>query len=161
MTLWEINEKLNNYQMEIDPETGEWLNESELDELKMSREEKIESMSLVVKNKQALRSALAEENKNFTQRMKALDNEIDRLKNKIGFELEYKPFETSKVKLSFRRSESVEIKDDAKIPDEYLNIEVKRAPRKDAIKKYLKGIEGSDETCEWAELVRKQNLQIK
>ena len=66
-------------------------------------------------------------------------------------------FETAKVKLSFRASEAVEITDQNEIPKDFLVEKVTVAPDKAAIKAAIKNgiyIPG-------AEIVRKENLQIK
>ena len=161
MTLYEINAKLMAYEMEIDPETGEWLNEDELDALHMERDEKIENICLWTKNLRAEASAIKTEEKNLAERRKAKENKADRLEAYVALNLDGKKFETPRVKVSFRKSEAVEILDESKVPSEYLDISVVSKPIKAEIKKYLKGIEGSDETCDWARLDKRNSMSIK
>lgn len=160
-SLWEIDKKLMNYQMEFDPDTGEWVNEDELDSIQMDKTEKIKNIIKVIENKIALRAAIKAKIKGLTDRLKTLDKEIDYLKARVGASLGYEKFETDEVRVTFRKSESVVIPDESKVPAEYMEYKNVASPKKDAIKKYLKGIQGSGEECEWATLEAKQNIQIK
>lgn len=160
-SLWEIDERLMNYQMEFDPDTGEWVNEGEWNAIEMEKSEKIANTIKVIENKIALRAAIKAKIKGLTDRLKTLDKEIDYLKARVGASLGYKKFETDEVRVTFRKSESVVIPDESKVPAEFMEYKNTASPKKDAIKKYLKSIEGSDETCDWAEIEEKQNLQLK
>lgn len=160
-SLYEINAKLMVYEMEFDSDTGEWLNEDELDALKMERDEKIENICLWVKNLRAEASAIKSEEKALADRRKAKENKADRLEQYVASNLDGKPFETSKVKVTFRKSESVNILNEEAIPDRFLDIQVVRKPLKSEIKKFLKGLEGSKEEVPWARLDKKNNLQLK
>ena len=160
-SLYELNLKLATYEMEFDEETGEWLNENELDAIHMEREEKIENICLWVKNLRAEISAIKAEEKALADRRKAKEKKADNLEDYVALNLDGAKFETPRVKILWRKSESVEILDELKIPDEFLDISTVRKPIKAEIKKYLKGIEGSDETCEWARIDSKRNMSIK
>ena len=160
-SLYELNAKLAVYEMEFDEDTGEWVNENELDALNMERDEKIENICLWVKNLRAEASAIKAEEKTLADRRKAKENKADRLEDYVALNLDGAKFETPRVKITWRKSESVEILDESKIPDEFLDISTVRKPVKAEIKKYLKGIEGSDETCEWARIDVKNNIGIK
>ena len=159
-SLYELNAKLAVYEMEFD-EDGCWVNEDELDELKMEREEKIENICLWAKNLRAEASAIKSEEKALADRRKAKENKADHLEDYVALNLDGAKFETPRVKILWRKSESVEILDESKIPDEFLDISTVRKPIKAEIKKYLKGIEGSDDTCEWARIDSKRNMSIK
>lgn len=149
-----------NYQMEFDSD-GVWTNESEWEAIQMEKEEKIENTILVIKNKQYLLDALKSEKKNLDDRIKALANEIDKLKERVGASLNYEKFETARCKISFRKSEAVIIKDESKIPKKFFKTEKVTKFLKDEAKKYLKGIKGSGKECDWAELEERQNMQLK
>lgn len=159
-SLYELNVKLAVYEMEFD-ENGEWINENELEAIHMERDEKIENICLWIKNLEAEKAAVRAEKQNFDEREKKLGNKIDRLKSYVASSLDGKEFKTSKVVCKFRKSESVKILDESKIPEEFLKISVVREPLKKEIKKYLKDIEGSDEECEWAKIDKKNNLSVK
>lgn len=160
-SLYELNAKLAVYEMEFDEDTGEWINEDELDALNMERDEKIENICLWAKNLRAEASAIKAEEKALADRRKSKENKADRLEDYVALNLDGAKFETPRVKILWRKSESVEILDESKIPDEFLDISTVRKPVKAEIKKYLKGIEGSDETCEWARIDAKNNMSIK
>ena len=157
MTLFEIDKAIAEFEWDIDPETGEVLNPYGLDDLQMAREQKCENIALLIKNKEAEKTAVAEQEKVFTNRKKSLGNEIDRLKNYLGYALQGEKFSTPKVAVSFRKSESVLIKNENLIPDEYCEFTTTRKPNKKTIKDALK--EG--EEIIGVELVEKQNVNVK
>lgn len=161
LSLYEINSLIANYEMVFDPDTGEWLNESDLDSLNLAREEKIESICLWIKNLRAEASAIKDEEKNLADRRKAKEAKADRLEEYVSSNLQGKPFETSKVKVTFRKSESVEILNEDAVPDSFLDIKVVRQPMKAEIKKRLKEAEAKGEEIPWARLNVKQNMNMK
>ena len=157
MTLYEIDKAILDFEFEIDEESGEILNANELDELKMAREDKIEGISLWIKNLEAEREAVKNEKNNFADREKRLGKKIDSLKGYLTYALDGQKFSTPKVAVSFRKSESVLVKDEYLIPDEYCDFTVMRKPNKKNIKDALK----NGKELMGVELVEKQNLQIK
>ena len=159
-SLYELNARILTYEMQFD-EDGCWVNEEELDSLNLEREEKLEQLCLWVKNLRAEAEMVKAEAKNLTDRAKKLINKADHLEDYVALNLDGAKLETPRVKILWRKSESVEILDESKIPDEFLDISTVRKPIKAEIKKYLKGIEGSDETCEWARIDAKNNMSIK
>lgn len=156
-SLYEINSLIANYEMQFDDD-GVWINESELDELNLAKDEKIESLCLWVKNLRAEASAIKDEEKNLADRRKAKENKADRIEEYIASNLNGKKFETSRVKVSYRKSESVEILNEDAVPDRFLDIQVVRKPQKAEIKKYLKS---TDDEVPWARLNVNNNIGIK
>ena len=69
MNLYEINSQIENFEFKIDEETGEVLNMNELNELKMSKDEKIENIALWIKNLKSDEKALDDEIKTLFQHM--------------------------------------------------------------------------------------------
>ena len=157
MTLFEINKAIMDFEFEIDEETGEILNANGLDELEIAKEEKIENIGLWIKNLLAEAEAVKHEKDNMAIRQKRLEKKAESLKGYLTYALDGEKFSTPRVAMSFRKSESVVIPDDAIVPDEYCNISVIKKPDKTVIKKALK--EGKEVLG--AELVTKQNIQIK
>ena len=157
MTLYEIDKAILDFEFEVDEESGEILNASDLDELKMAREDKIEGISLWIKNLEAEKEAVKHEKDNFADREKRLGKKIDSLKGYLTYALDGQKFSTPKVAVSFRKSESVLIKDEYLIPDDYCEFTVTRRPNKTNLKKALK--DGKE--IMGCELVEKQNIQIK
>ncbi len=157
MTLYEIDKALADFEFEVDEETGEILNAADLDELKMARDDKIEGISLWIKNLEAEKEAVKNEKNNFADREKRLGKKIDSLKGYLTYALDGQKFSTPKVAVSFRKSESVHITDEYLIPDEYKIFTVVKKPDKGVIKDALK----KGKEIMGVELVEKRNVQIK
>ena len=116
MTLYEIEQALLEA---VDQETGE-INSEVFDQLMMEREQKIEGIALWIKNLKADAAAFKAEKEAFADRQKAAENKSAGLMQYLTTALAGEKFETTKVRLSFRKSESLEISEGAAIPDEYL-----------------------------------------
>ncbi|MBQ3429167.1 MAG: siphovirus Gp157 family protein [Mogibacterium sp.] len=157
MTLFEIDKAILDFEFDIDEETGEILNANALDELHMARDAKIEGIGLWIKNLQAETEAVKNEKDAMAERQKRLEKKVESLKGYLTYALAGEKFSTPKVAMSFRRSESVHIEDEHLIPDEYMNITIVKKPDKKVLKDALK--EGKE--ILGAELVTKQNIQIK
>lgn len=156
MTLYELDKAIADFELEVN-EDGEVLNIDELDELQMARNDKIEGISLWVKNLEAEKEAVKHEKDNFADREKRLGKKIDSLKGYLTYALQGEKFSTPKVAVSFRKSESVLVKDEYLIPDEYCEFTVMRKPNKKNIKDALK----KGKELMGVELIEKQNISIK
>lgn len=165
MKLYEINDRIYELlnQELIDPETGEILDVNAFDELKdleVERDIKIENTGLFIKNLDAEITALKAEEKRLAERRKAKENKLNWTKRfleeflKVEGEMK---FETARVKMSFRKSESVAIADENLIPDKYIKTEIIKNPIKNDIKKALK----TGQEVPGAELIVNMNLQVK
>lgn len=153
MNLYEIDSAILGC---VDVETGEIFDVDKFEELSMTRDTKVENICLWIKNLEAEAEALKAEKDAFAQRQKVAENKMESLKRYIAGYLEGTPFESTKVKVSFRKSESLEISEDANIPDEYLKFkapDVDKVGLKKAVKEGLQ-IEG-------VAIVENQNIQIK
>ena len=157
MTLFEIDKAIQDFEFEIDEETGEILNPNALEELEMAREQKIENVGLYIKNLEAEATAVENQEKIFADRKKRIKKKIEGLKSFLGYALQGEKFRTDKVEMSFRRSESVHITDEYLIPDEYKVCTVVKKPDKKVIKDAIKA--GKD--IMGVELIEKQNVSIK
>ena len=153
MTLYEIERAILEA---VDTETGEIINEEMLDSLLMEKEQKIEGIALWIKNLTAEASALKAEKEAFAKRQKVAENKVESLKKYLTNALQGEKFQTTKVSIGFRSSESVEITDISKIPDDYLRYKDPEAD-KTAIKQMIK----DGYQIDGAVLVRKQSIQIK
>ena len=163
MTLYEINkdieETLALITTSLNPETGE-VDEAyvhQLEDLQMAREDKLEAIGCVIKNKKAQAKAIKEEADVLAKRKKSLDGEVDSLEKYVSMMLNGQPFESAKVKFSFRESEQVIIDDDKKLARSWFRKIVKFEPNKDAIKEAIKAVK----KVRFAHIEKKQNLQIK
>ena len=153
MNLYEIDAEILGC---VDVETGEIFDIDKFEELSLTRDAKVENICLWIKNLKAQAEALKAEKDSFAQRQKAVETKMESLKRYISCYLEGTAFESAKVKVSFRRSEAVEIMEGAVIPDEYLRFkepEVNKAGLKAALKSGVQ-IAG-------VSIVENQNIQIK
>ena len=157
MTLFDINKAILEFDYEIDEETGEILNAEELDALELARDEKIEGVGLWIKNLQAEAEAVKKEKDAMADRQRRLEKKAESLKNYLAWALKGEKFSTPRIAMSWRKSESVLIPDEALLDDRFVNITMIKKPDKKLIKDTLKaGLE-----VPGAELVTTQNLQIK
>ena len=140
----------------VDVETGEIFDIDKFEELSMERDAKIENICLWIKNLKAEAEALKAEKDAFAERQKKAENKMESLKKYISSYLEGAKFETAKVKVSFRKSETLEISEDANIPDEFLKFKEPEV-NKTELKKALK----AGQHFEGVVLVQNQNIQIK
>lgn len=153
MNLYQIDQQILDC---IDAETGEIFDAEAFEQLALKRDAKIENACLWIKNLNAEIKALKAEKDAFAQRLKAAENKRESLKKYISEYLAGNKFETAKVKVSFRKSESLEISEGAIIPEEYLKYkepDIDRAGLKKAIK------EG--QAFDGVSIIENSNIQIK
>ena len=154
MKLYEIDSEIMNC---IDAETGEIIDPEKLGALQMERERKIENVALWVKNLKADMDALKAEKEAFAEREKNCKAKVESLSEWLKTALNAMPFETAKVKISFRSSEAVEIVDESIIPKKYFRTKIEKSPDKTAIKEAIK----SGLKIKGVELKPNKNIQIK
>lgn len=154
MNLFELNQAVRDFELEIDEETGEILNADALDSLELERDTKIENIALWIKNLKAEAEAVKKQKEAFYSREKALTNKAERLKEYLANNLMGEKFKTDRVVLSWRKSQAVEV-DDNFSDERFIKYEPKisKSEIKDALK--------SGEVIEGARLVENNSLQIK
>lgn len=153
MNLYEIDAQILDC---VDEETGEIFDIDKFDALTLERDAKVENICLWIKNLKAEAEALKAEKDAFEKRRKSAENKMNSLKQYISTYLEGTSFESSKVKVSFRKSESLEVFDIQKIPDEFLKIKEPEVNKTELTKAIKAGF-----NVEGAEIVEKLNIQIK
>lgn len=151
-TLYEINKDLADC---IDAETGEIVDVDKYESLGMAREEKIENILLWIKNLRSDAEAYKAEAKSFSDKQKAAENKADNLQGWMESVLGGEKFKTSRVQVTYHKSESVKIDADAKIPEAFIRI--KSEPNKAELKRFLK--QGG--TVEGVSLEKKRSMSIK
>lgn len=156
MKLYELINELENFELEIDEETGEVLNIAELDKLQIERDERIENLCLWVKNLKAEAAAYKAEKDSFAQRQKQAESKAASLSAYIQRALDGQKFRSDRAAVSYRKSEAIEFEDKIDVPDEYL---IEQAPKIDkvALKKAIK----AGEEFGGVHLVERQNMTIK
>ena len=151
-TLYEIDKAILEC---VDAETGEIIDDKALEELELARDNKIENIAYWIKNLIADAESYKKEKEVFVQREKAAKNKAESLKRYLEMALGGEKFKTSKVSISYRKSEIVEIDEIEKLSDEFIKIEKKAD--KTAIKAAIK--EGAE--IVGARIVENNNIQIK
>lgn len=158
MNLYEINAELLSC---VDTETGEIIDIEKLDSLDLQMQDKIENIGCWVKDLLSDADQLGTEIKSLTERKKSANNKAESLKKYLSSFLDGSKFESSKVSISYRKSEAVEVADIKQIKllencDDYLTYKDPEA-NKTAIKEAIKhGV-----IVPGCSLVEKQNIQIK
>lgn len=140
----------------VDLETGEIIDIEKLDQLQMDRDVKIENTALFIKNLLSDADQIREEEKKLAERRKVCENKANSLKAYLSRYLSGEKFKTPRVSISYRKSESVDIKDISSIPGDYLKIKDPE-PDKTAIKAAIK----AGKIVDGVEIVVNQNIQIR
>lgn len=161
MKLYEIEEKIiEAFEQAVDVETGEILDAEafeELDKLNIMRDDKIEGVLLWIKNLCAEAEALKTEKQAFEARQKQVTNKMESLKRYISGVLNGEKFKTTRVAVTWRKSEAVEyIGNVFALPEDCLTCK-EPTVNKEELKKHLK----AGEVIPGAELVVRNNIQIK
>lgn len=152
MTLWEIDQALLAC---IDAETGE-IDEEMWNALSIERDVKIEHTAILIKELLLQASGIHEEEKRLAERRKQKERTAERLKTNLDHSLFGQKFETSRVSVTYRKSEAVEIAPDARIPLDFLRYKDPE-PDKTRLKAAIKdGME-----FEGIKIVEKRNICIK
>jgi len=159
-TLYQLTGDLLTLQQMIEDGT-EGLQDT-LESIQLSVEEKLEGYAMVIKNIESDVDGLKAEEKRLADRRKRMENEIQRMKDSMAQALETiepdkkgaKRLKTEKFTFSFRKSTSVQIVDETKIPEEFFKVE--RTISRSELTARLK-----EHEIPGAELVEKQSLQIK
>lgn len=159
MTLYEINSKLAEI---IDESTGEIIDFEAFESLMMAKEEKSENIALAIKNITAEASAIASEIKALTERKKAAENKVSRLKEYLSYILAGEKLKTGKVSVSYRKSSAVEVDESFREWAENNGLDnlltyKDPEPSKTAIKEWL--ADGNE--CPSARIVERESLIIK
>ena len=112
MTIYEIDKQIEALlDGMVDPDTGE-VNEEALDQLEalhMAREEKAENAALAYKNIMAECKAIKAEEDALAKRRKAGENKAERLKSYLDYVLGGENFKTSRVAVTHKKSQAVEL----------------------------------------------------
>lgn len=154
--LYELNKEIENFEFEIDEDTGEILNADKLDEIQLERDTKIENLCLWIKNLKADAVSYKAEEDSFNKKRKAAENKAESIKNYIKSALAGEKFKTNRVSISYIRSEQVECSDITKVDDDYLRY---AAPELNKTK--IKEALNNGVAVAGCSLVEKQNMIIR
>ena len=136
MTLYEINEQIQKaIELGFDPETGEILDESALEQLQLDRDEKIENICLFIKDLKAEAAALDAEKKNLDARSTVAKRKSDSLSRYLQAMLDGEKFKTARCSISYRKTSAVIVDNENELPE--LCVRIGKEPNKTAIKDYI------------------------
>lgn len=145
----------------VDDETGEIIfNQEAIDQLEDSLKNKADNIACFIKDLTALNDSIKAEKTALDERMKANDKKIESLKRYLTNAMqlaEMDKLETSRNMISFRKSKSVIIGDEAMVPDQYIKTVLTSKVDKKAIGDALK----AGTTVPGCYLEEKKNIQIK
>lgn len=144
MTLYEISDKIKRLlylddRTAVDAETGELFDEAAIDALDMARHDKIDNVIRFWKNLGAEADALEAESKNLSARARALRNKRDWLEGYLTRHMAPgEKFDSVAGTVRWRTSHPLAIDVPiSRIPQQFIRVTF--APKKDEIKKALKG----------------------
>jgi hypothetical protein len=155
MKLYEIMQEL---ELALTPDENGEITQEQLDafeQLELAKNEKIENIACWVKNLRSDANALWEEGKNLLERSTVKDKQAHRLENLLSSFLKGEKFESSKCRISYRKSEQIEITNDKLLPKKFWVV------KKDISKKLIRDAILAGQKVKGASLVEKQNIQIK
>lgn len=154
MKLFEINEAILNC---IDLETGEIINPEQLENMQMERQEKLTNIALLYKQMTADSKALKDLEKEYSERRKRAEKTAEWCKEALSRELAGEKFDDEKkrFKISWRKSEKVDITNEDIVPAEFIKqtINFDKLAMKEAMK--------NGATINGVQLVQTQSIQIK
>lgn len=127
-----------------------------LNKLRVKFTEKVGNIACLIKSQEALAAAIKAEEQELALRRKTLEKRSKWLKDYLSTVVTDK-LETARAKISFRKSESVIIRDEEKLPKKYIVEKITYTPNKVMIKDAIK----FGEVVDGAELVINRNIQIK
>lgn len=159
-SLYEINAQIEQaWSAAVDPETGEIISEEAaqaVERLTMAREDKIENLALYYKNLAVEAEALKNEKLALAARQSAAEKKAESIKEYLASSMNGEKYKSEKVAISWRKSESVSVDENAFLPDDYMTFK-EPVPNLTAIKKALK----AGEKIDGATLTSSNKIQIK
>lgn len=161
MTIYEIDNQIASL---IDEETGELLDVQAFTDLQMEREKKVENMVLWLKNLSAQSAAIKKEIDVLTERKRRADRKCESLKRYITEILGGEKFSTAKCSVSYRRSKSLQVKDNASLvswleENGHSDLVVRNEP--EVSKKSVTDLIKQGEEVPFAEIIENTSLVVK
>lgn len=153
MKLYEIDNEILDC---IDMETGEIIAPEKLKALQMDKREKLRNIAFIALNAAADAKAYEEQEKKFAARKKAAKSTVEWAKETLARELGGQKMKEPEFTVSYRKSEAVEVADEAAVPDEFRIQQPDKIDRA-ALKAALK----NGAVIAGAQIVERQNIQIK
>lgn len=131
-----------------------------LDGVQMQLQEKVNNIVRYSRNLELTAEMIDVEIKRLSELKNVYKNKSDSLKDYISYSMQkngIEKVETDIARLSFRKSQTVEIEDISKLPERFVVTKVSKTPDKKAIKEAIE----NGEAVEGARIDTHNNLQIK
>ena len=159
MKLYEIKKEILELLQDDDMDMTDPQVIARLTAIKMEREEKISNIARLYKSLEAEADAIEGEAKKQNDRAKSKRNKAEWLRRYLSANYIFEtPFEDQYCKVSFRKSESVDVfKGIDEIPEQFVRTKITKEPDKTAIKDAIK----AGEKIDFAVIIEKKNIQIK
>ena len=159
--LFEIDEQLRRcVKLEsgdfADTDTGEIIDIEAIKALEMERDTKIRNIACWIRNLESDEKQLAEQENIFRERKQAAARKKESLKTYLAAFLDGKKWENKEVKISWRKSEVVEVTDMKQLSSYYL-----RYKEPEVNKTLLKNDLKAGIVLNGAELVEKNNMSVR
>jgi hypothetical protein len=155
-SIYDIVDDIKACMEQVDEETGELLNVEKLDSLLMEKEKKLEGVALWWIELGEDIETIKSQKQRLADKQKAVEKQREQIKEYLSKALDGEKLSTALVKISYRKSESVEVTDLTELDEIYLKY---AAPTVDkaAVKKALK----AGTVLNGVRLVESNNIQIK
>lgn len=147
---------LLDFEFLVDEETGELINAEEFDNLNIIFSTKIEDCALHFRTLLSEAEAYKKEEKYFAERSDTTLRHAEKIKKYIDYSLKGEKFKSTRVNISYRKSDKLHITDDSNIPSCYFK-ELKPAVKVQELKTAIK----NGLVVEGAEIITNNNIQIK
>lgn len=163
-SLYEIDKRIQEFEIIFDEETGEVLNAEEYDAINLEFNQKKEATALKIKANEVFIKNIDEEIKRLQEKKKRINKSNEWLKNYLNAFIDGQAFETPRVKVGFRKSSNVVIESEQDFinwaKDEYpelINEKISISPNKKDISKLIK----SGINVAHCHIEEKNNMNIK
>lgn len=125
--LYAIKEMMENDTFDVDKDTGEVIDNSELlqsllDGIELDKADKADSIIYLIKSAKDSEGSLQIEIKRLTERKSSYKRKQEQLKELLDFLLAGKKLKTDKFTIFYRNTQSINIVDDGKISADYINV---------------------------------------
>lgn len=178
--IYDVDSNLENALIYGVDKYGEVLSDEELqlyvEEMQIAMTDKMTAMASITINKEAFVKSIDEEIKKLQDKKKTISNGIERTKDYLDRFIRYKftnpetgeldedglnkfKLETPRTKISYRKSQSVEVLDLNKVPKDCVKVEISEKADKTKIKALMK--ENGETKNDYAEIKTNINIQIK
>lgn len=156
--LYKICRELEDFEYEVDPDTGELLNALEWDELNMAYTDKVENIACCIKDLNGDVAKFKAEEEQLAKRRKSLERKAEYLKRLLLNNMDGEKYSSPRCAISFRHTTVAEIAIDATVlPNEFVRRKTTVEPNKPAIKTALQ----AGQNIDGCKLVDSVTIQIK